>query len=85
MVNTHEQFSHPSVSFPAVCIAGTFSFVLAKKAKSENHANTDSLLPVFQGSKSMATEMCWTILKQDFSGCNIIHYLISIQIIIFNL
>lgn len=85
MVSTHDQFTYPSVSFPAACTAGTFSFVLAEKAKRENHATTDSLLPVVQGSKSMDTEMCWTILKSDFSGCNIVRYLISIHIILFHL
>lgn len=85
MVNAHEQFSYPSVSFPVPCTAGTFSFVLAEKARSENHAAADSLLPAVQGSKSMTTEMSWTILKSDFSSCNIVHCLISIQITLFNL
>lgn len=85
MVNTHEQFTYPRVSFPAACTASTFSCVLTEKARSENHAATDSLLPVVQGSKLMTTEMCWTILKSDFSYCNIVHYFTSIQITLFNL
>lgn len=46
MASTHEQLTYSSVSFPAVCTAGTFSCVLAEKATSENHAATDLLLPV---------------------------------------